>query len=104
MGVRKELTVLGLSGRVRAEEADPAKLREEATAMQRSNYQSLLSRGRKAGLTTRELNSALARRPVSGEEQSPGQPDGNGSVWTINEHAQRVYLETEAEPPQAKAS
>jgi hypothetical protein len=72
--------------------------------MQRSNYQSLLNRGRKAGLTTRELNSALASRPVSGEEQSPGRPDCNGSVWTINEHGQRVYLASEIEPPQAKAS
>ena len=72
--------------------------------MNRSNYQSLLNRGRKAGLTTRELNLALASRPVSGEEQSPGQPDCNGSVWTINEHGQRVYLANEIDSPQGKAS
>lgn len=70
---------------------------------QRSNYQSLLSRGRKAGLNTRELNSALAGQPVSGDDQSPGQPDCNGSVWSINEHGQRVYRPG-AEQTAAKAS
>jgi len=72
----------------------------------RSNYQSLLNRGRKAGLNTRELNSALAGRPVSGEDQVPGQPDCNGSVWTINEQGMRVYRVAVVEegPPPAKAS
>jgi hypothetical protein len=70
--------------------------------MTRSNYQSMLSRGRKAGLNTRELNSALAGQPVSGDEHGPGQPDCNGSVWTINEHGQRVYRAAAEEPP-AKA-
>jgi len=65
----------------------------------RSNYQSLLSMGRKAGLTTRELNSALAGQPVTGTDQTPGQPDCNGSVWTINEHGHRVYRGASDEPP-----
>jgi hypothetical protein len=63
----------------------------------RSNYQTLLHRGRKAGLNTRELNSALASQPVLGEEQQ-GQPDCNGSVWTINEQGQRVYRLASSEP------
>ena len=70
----------------------------------RSNYQSLLNRGRKAGLTTRELNLALASQPAAGEDNVPGQPDCNGSVWTINEHGQRVLRLAEDAPPQAKAS
>jgi hypothetical protein len=51
----------------------------------------LVQRGRKAGLTTRELNLALSSRPVHGEDAVPGQPDCNGCVWDINEHGQRVY-------------
>jgi hypothetical protein len=71
--------------------------------MTRSNYQSMLSRGRKAGLNTRELEAALACQPVSGDDSSsPGQPDCNGSVWTINEHGHRVYRVIAEEPP-AKA-
>ena len=59
--------------------------------VRRSNDYLLLQRGRKAGLTTRELNLALASRPVAGEDGRPGQPDCNGYVWDINEHGQRVY-------------
>jgi hypothetical protein len=79
--------------------------------MNRSNYQSLLNRGRKAGLNTRELSSALAGQPVTGADGSPGQPDCNGSIWTIDEHGHRVYRmatavveEKQPEPPAAKAS
>jgi hypothetical protein len=74
----------------RAEEQPQAA--EEATEMlHRSNYNLLVSRGRKAGLTARELNSALSSRPPLGEETQPGQPDCNGFVWDINEQGQRVY-------------
>jgi hypothetical protein len=57
----------------------------------RSNGHLLVQRGRKAGLTARELNLALSSRPVLGEDGQPGQPDCNGYVWDINEHGQRVY-------------
>ena len=57
----------------------------------RSNAYLLMQRGRKAGLTTRELNLALSSRPVLGEDGLPGEPDCNGYVWDINEHGQRVY-------------
>ena len=58
--------------------------------MQRSNYQTLLNRGRKAGLNARELNQALGSRPLSDEDQALGQPDCNGSVWSLDEHGHRV--------------
>jgi hypothetical protein len=61
--------------------------------LHRSNANLLVQRGRKAGLTTRELNLALSSRPVHGEDGQPGQPDCNGQVWDINEHGQRVYRE-----------
>lgn len=61
----------------------------------RSNHQSLLNRGRKAGLNTRELNSALAGQPVTQGDQTTSQPDCNGSVWTIDENGHRVLQKTE---------
>jgi hypothetical protein len=59
--------------------------------LHRSNTQSLVHRGRKAGLTARELNVALSSQPVFGEDQQPGQPDCNGSVYDLNQNGQRVY-------------
>ena len=59
--------------------------------LHRSNESRLVHRGRKAGLTTRELNLALSSRPVLGEDGQPGQPDCNGYIWDLNEHGQRVY-------------
>jgi hypothetical protein len=56
-----------------------------------TDYQTLLNRGRKAGLNTRELYSAMASRPCEGSDVAPGQADANGYVCTINEHGHRVY-------------
>lgn len=56
-----------------------------------SSYQKLLSRGRKAGLSTHELNQALATRPVSIEEQGYGQADPNGFVAGIDAQGHRTY-------------
>src|SRR5262245_29170782 len=57
----------------RRAEGGPRPPHEEATAMMnQSTYHLLLSRGRKAGLSTRELNSALSVRPVTGDEQQSG--------------------------------
>lgn len=64
----------------------------------RSNHHSLLSRGRKAGLSTRELNQALASGPAYGADQVPGQADCNGSIWTIDENGHRVCRLIEAQP------
>ena len=56
-----------------------------------SSYQMLLSRGRKAGLSTRELNQALSTRPVGGDEQGPGQADPNGYVAGVDARGHRTY-------------
>jgi hypothetical protein len=55
-----------------------------------TDYRTLINRGRKAGLTTRELYSAIASRVESGE-QSPGQLDGNGFVSGYDQQGRRVY-------------
>ncbi len=48
--------------------------------MVRTDYRTLLDRGRKAGLCTADLYRALgARRPEAGDHL-PGQADGNGFV------------------------
>jgi hypothetical protein len=55
------------------------------------NHRTLINWGRKAGLTTSELYSALtARRPEAGDSVS-GQTDGNGFVPGYSEKGQRVY-------------
>lgn len=55
-----------------------------------SSYHQQLSRGRKAGLTARELNLALSNRPVQGADQIPGQSDCNGYVVGINAQGHRT--------------
>jgi hypothetical protein len=56
-----------------------------------TDYRTLLSRGRKAGLTTSELYSAMATRPPEGRDQATGQSDPNGYVPGIDQAGQRVY-------------
>jgi hypothetical protein len=56
-----------------------------------TSYDTLINRGRKAGLSTHELYSAMAGRPVEGSDQVPGQPDGNGFVSSYNQQGQRVF-------------
>jgi hypothetical protein len=58
--------------------------------MSHTNYQTLINRGRKAGLSTRELYSALAARPVEGNDQAAAQLDGNGFLAGYNQQGQRV--------------
>lgn len=58
--------------------------------MRNSGYHLLLSRGRKAGLNTRELNSALSSRPLLDHDKHPGQPDGNGFVASIDAQGHRT--------------
>ncbi|HYV37821.1 MAG TPA: hypothetical protein VE988_19200 [Gemmataceae bacterium] len=59
--------------------------------MSRSDYRTLLNHGRKAGLSTRELYSALATRPPEAHDNSNRLADGNGFVsdYTLGGH--RVY-------------
>lgn len=56
-----------------------------------SDYHLMLSRGRKAGLSARELNQALATRPVEGGERSPGQNDANGYICSVDAGGHRIY-------------
>jgi hypothetical protein len=61
---------------------------KDMTAM---NHRTLINWGRKAGLRTSELYTALAtRRPEAGD-QAGGQADGNGFVSGYGEKGQRVY-------------
>jgi len=50
-----------------------------------TNYQTLISRGRKAGLNTRDLYSAMSATPAEGGDRAPGQSDGNGFVSTVTQ-------------------
>jgi hypothetical protein len=59
--------------------------------MSHTDYQTLINRGRKAGLGTRELYSALASRPPEAGDQGPGQTDSNGFVSRYILNGQRVY-------------
>jgi len=59
--------------------------------MSHSDPSTLISRGRKAGLSTRELYAALAARPPEGQDGQVGQTDENGYVSQINEQGQCVY-------------
>lgn len=63
--------------------------------MSHSDYNSLIARGRKAGLSTRELYAALSSRPAEGNESTPGQSDGNGYASEIDEQGHRVYRPVE---------
>lgn len=61
-----------------------------ATMGLNSNYNTLINRGRKAGLNTRELYSAIAAQNGEGEA-APGQSDTNGYVSSIDSQGRRVY-------------
>jgi hypothetical protein len=55
-----------------------------------SDVHTLISRGRKAGLKTSELYSALAGRPAEGRD-GMGQADSNGFVRGTNHMGRNVY-------------
>jgi hypothetical protein len=59
--------------------------------MSRSDYRTLIDRGRKAGLRTSELYQAMAARPPEATEQSPGQADSNGFVSGFDQGGRRIY-------------
>ena len=61
-----------------------------------TNNRTLINRGRKAGLTTRELYSAMANRPSEGSDQ-PGQFDCNGFVSCYDQQGKLVYRPISAE-------
>jgi len=58
--------------------------------MPRTDYRTLVDRGRKAGLGTSELYKALtSRRPEAGDLQ--GQADSNGFIAGVGANGERVY-------------
>ena len=59
--------------------------------MRHSDYRSLIDRGRKAGLGTTELYSALAARHPEAGETVRGEADGNGFVSSYDQLGHRVY-------------
>jgi hypothetical protein len=59
--------------------------------MSRSDYRTLIDRGRKAGLRTSELYRALAAHPPEAADQRQGQADGNGFVTGYDQGGHRVY-------------
>jgi hypothetical protein len=65
---------------------------------QSTDHRTLINRGRKAGLTTSELYSALAGRSSEVTDQAQGQPDGNGYVSGYNQLGRRIYRPVGAYP------
>ena len=61
------------------------------------DYRRLLDRGRKAGLNTRELYSAMSARPSEGSDLSPGQNDGNGYVSRYDNQGRLVFHPVDSE-------
>jgi hypothetical protein len=59
--------------------------------MSLTDYQTLINRGRKAGLNTRELYSAMTGRFAEGAEVAPNQMDGNGFVAGHDQSGRRIY-------------
>jgi hypothetical protein len=59
--------------------------------MSRSDYRTLLNHGRKAGLNTSELYSALATRPAEAHDVGGRTADGNGFVSQYLQGGRRVY-------------
>lgn len=66
--------------------------------MSHSSYQSLLNRGRKAGLNTNELYRVLATRPPEAHEASNRVGDGNGFVYDYQTSGRRVYRPMQGQP------
>jgi hypothetical protein len=66
--------------------------------MHRTDYRTLIDRGRKAGLRASELYQAIASRPPEGGDQVLGQADCNGFVMGYNQAGQRVYRPAGSHP------
>jgi hypothetical protein len=63
----------------------------ESCEMFHTDYRTLIDRGRKAGLSTAEMYSAIAARPPAGGEPAARQADGNGFVPRYTEEGRRVF-------------
>jgi hypothetical protein len=58
---------------------------------QHTNYRALINRGRKAGLTTGEIYSAMGTRSGEGTALTPGMLDGNGFVTAYDQQGRLIY-------------
>jgi hypothetical protein len=58
--------------------------------MRRSSYQTLIDRGRKAGLRTTEMYAALSSEPMTAEDEA-GQVDGNGLIAGYDDHGHPIF-------------
>jgi hypothetical protein len=56
-----------------------------------TDYRTLLNRGRKAGLTTAEIYSAMSARPSEGGDPVHGEADSNGFIRNYNQDGKRIY-------------
>lgn len=61
------------------------------------NIRRLLDHGRKAGLNTRELYSAMSAQVSEGTDLPPGQSDGNGYVPGYDGAGRPVFRPVEGE-------
>jgi len=59
--------------------------------MSRTDFRTLLDRGRKAGLGTAELYSALTSRRPEASDHDVGRTDGNGFVSGYGRNGHLVY-------------
>jgi hypothetical protein len=62
--------------------------------MSHSDHRTLINRGRKAGLNTSELYTALTTCPPERREV-PGEADGNGFTVVLDARGQRRYQPSE---------
>lgn len=59
--------------------------------MRHLDYRTLIDRGRKAGLTTADLYSAMTARRPEAADRNFGETDGNGFVTAFGRHGQNVF-------------
>ena len=59
--------------------------------MTQTDLQTLLNRGRKAGLRTSDLYQALSARRAGPSDPPAGQRDSNGFFSTVDPDGHRVY-------------
>jgi len=59
--------------------------------MSHTDYRTLIDRGRKSGLNTSELYSALTGRPPMTSDFVNGPADSNGFVQTLDQQGHSVY-------------
>jgi hypothetical protein len=59
--------------------------------MLHTDIRTLIDRGRRAGLRTSELYSAIAARPPQYSDAAAAQADGNGFIPGYNQYGRRVF-------------